>query len=35
MAVNLLVPMVLFVFPAVIIVAAGPAVIKLMDILGK
>lgn len=33
MAVNLLVPMVLFIFPAVLAVAAGPAVIKVADLL--
>ncbi len=35
MAVNLLVPMVLFVFPAIFVVAVGPAIITLIQILGN
>ena len=35
MAVKLLLPMIFFIFPTVLIVAAGPAVIKLIDLFGN
>ena len=35
MAVKLLIPMILFIFPTILIVTAGPAAIRLVDLLGR